>query len=503
MNNTTYKIFVSILFLIGIIACKNDDLSLLSTEFSDAVAAASGKNIIERGDFTSFVDLSKGVVKRTWSLPESATILNLKNNDTSKLEIIHVRFDEPGIFNVNLKSEFKIDSVTLNKTFRVTVLDYIKAKLEVKSINSSFFEESPNQITIYEGGEITFSDVSTGEPNRRVWRFDGGYPDKAGGIGVAEDKEVKNVTVSYQEIGIYDVELISWRKNPDGEPDTILLNGFINVIGNPNPPQIVNVKTENEKIIHLKYDLGLKLRGDISSNFTLKVDGEEVEIASVVLSREDNQTVEIVSSEKIKWFSDCTLSYDGQGELTSKNNISAEMFLDLPLIFDPINIANEFIYGFENGGEGWIPAAYNVGKISFTTEKAATGIYSMKMESVENVNWTAVISSRTPFLLEANKKYSLEFKIWIDPSSTSPMIFHTFTGKGISFNEQNRTEIINVPKGEWVTINKVLGTANRVPTELIRQKIWAPVVSGEYFLEFRFAEPSVFYIDDIVVFEVD
>ena len=113
--------------------------------FSDPVATASGDMTIQRGDFTSFADLSKGVTKRTWTLPETASIINLEGRDPSEMEIIHVQFDTPGEFEVNLKNEFKDSSVKLDETFNVTVFDYIQTNFEVVSIDASFYEETPTQ----------------------------------------------------------------------------------------------------------------------------------------------------------------------------------------------------------------------------------------------------------------------------------------------------------------------------------------------------------------------
>ena len=139
------KILIIGLFLVSLIACEKEGTIDEYTDFSDPGATASGDMTIQRGDFTSFADLSKGVTKRTWTLPETGSIINLEGRDPSDMELIHVQFDVPGQFEVNLKDEFKDSSVKLDTTFNVTVLDYIKTNFEVVSIDAGFYEQTPTQ----------------------------------------------------------------------------------------------------------------------------------------------------------------------------------------------------------------------------------------------------------------------------------------------------------------------------------------------------------------------
>ena len=153
------KIAILSFVLFGVIACQKDDAIPEYNNFSDALAT-SGDKKIQRDDFASFADLSKGVTNRTWTIPESASIINLEGRDPSEIEIIRVQFDEIGQFEINLKDEFIDSAVQLDTTFNVTVLDYIQTNFDVISIDSDFYEETPTQITIYEGGTITFQDLS-------------------------------------------------------------------------------------------------------------------------------------------------------------------------------------------------------------------------------------------------------------------------------------------------------------------------------------------------------
>ena len=387
------KISILGLIIIAIIACQKDDAIPEYNNFSDALAT-SGDKRIQRGDFASFADLSKGVTHRTWTIPESASIINLDGRDPSQIELIQVQFDESGQFEVNLKDEFINTAVVLDTTFNVTVLDYVQTNFDVISIDSSFYEETLTQITMYEGGTITFKDVSLGNPNRRKWTFQGGDPSSAGGISIEEDDDVSTISVTYPTIGTYDVELISWRQYPEGIADTLRLQNYINV-------------TEN---------------------------------------------------------------------------------------IGPININDPCIYGFEDGGLGWDVAWQwdNVGEITYPTDNPASGQHSMKMEATSDARCRAY--SKTPeayFDLDSSKSYTIEFKIWIDTNYTDTNIFPEVFKSDQWLGEGFWTSVANLPRGEWVTVNK----------EAV--KIWSPNESGQYFFSFRFQKIGVVYIDDIKIYEVE
>ena len=99
------KISILGLIIITIIACQKDDAIPEYNNFSDALATTGDKRI-QRGDFASFADLSKGVTDRIWTIPETASVINTEGRDPSNMDLIQVQFDESGQFEVNLKDEF-------------------------------------------------------------------------------------------------------------------------------------------------------------------------------------------------------------------------------------------------------------------------------------------------------------------------------------------------------------------------------------------------------------
>lgn len=487
---------VSLSILFGFLSCEKEYIKPDASEFSDAVAAASGNNRIERGNITSFVDLSKGVTNRTWTIPESASITNLNGQSPSSMDLIHVRFNEPGNFEVGLKADFEVDSIALDTTFNVVVLDYINTKLEIQSVQAGFYEETPEKITMYEGGTINFKDISDGNPNRRKWLFPGGTPSSSGGINIEQDELVKTIDVAYPKTGIYDLTLITWRQFPEGAKDTLHLKSYINVIENIDPPTIKSIVEDESGLIQLSYDLPLKASEDLLPHFTLADEnGVEYVISNVSINSNDNRIVDIETEINIKSDQTAYLSYDdSDGVLTRVNDIPADSFDDqLVSLYFPQNLANNNIYGFEDGGSGWSAASDNLASsgISFTDQKAATGSYSMRMEATEDGKWTRAWSwnEGSLFHLDQGQRVTLEFKVWIDPSysdgSIGPWIFYS---EAPFPSTQFWTGMSALPRGEWITINK---EAN---------KIWTAPETGNYFVAFRYQKKGVIYIDDVKVY---
>jgi len=487
------KISIIGFVLIGIIACQKDDAIPEYNNFSYALATTGDKRI-QRGDFASFADLSKGVVDRLWTIPESASIINLDGRDPSQVELIQVQFDEPGQFEVNLKDEFINSAVILDTTFNVTVLDYIQTNFDVVSIDASFYEETPTQITMYEGSTITFQDISQGSPNRRKWTFPGGDPFSAGGISIEEDDDVSTISVTYQTIGTYDVELISWRQYPQGVADTLRLQNYINVTENLEPPTIISIIEDAEGVIDLKYNLPLQSSNDLSNNFTFTVDGSNVEITSIVVDSNDSRVVQITPNVNPNLLSSATLSYNGNGDLARTNGVLVPAFSNEQITLH--SIANPEIYGFEDGGIGWEnPTAWdwdNQGAITYLSDNPATGQYSMKMEATSDARCRAFSNaSGSLFDLDSEKSYTIEFKVWIDTNYTDTNIFPEVFKSGQWAGEGFWTSVNDLPRGEWVTVNK----------EAV--KIWSPNESGQYFFSFRFQKIGVVYIDDVKIYEVE
>lgn len=351
---------VAAIIALGIFACEKEYVAPANTNFSDAAVSSSGTKTLERGDTTSFADLSKGVLNRTWTVPaDSAKIVNLDGRDPSELEIAHVQFDLPGLYKIGLKVEFEDSKLNLDTFFNVTVFDFVQTEIDIVDIQSSFFEQKATQIDMYEGGTITFADSSAGNPNRRLWKFQGGSPEEAGGISVDNDKEFVSVDVTYPEIGTYDVQLITWRQFPEGEPDTVLLEDYVNVVENIDPPSILGIEENGDGVIQVLYNLSMKATGDLTPNFALMVDDTLTAIANIEIDSDNDRVLNVTPAVNLSHRTNSTeLSYDGNGGLTRLNDIPAEAFSQSIAIYQPPNLLEMagFDPTFESGDlSGWNP----------------------------------------------------------------------------------------------------------------------------------------------------
>lgn len=452
MKHSIYLWIAAVLITLAMIACEKDYVAPANSDFSDAAVSRSGTQTLERGDTTSFVDLSRGILNRTWTLPAGSRIINLNGKDPSELDVVHIQFDEPGLLDVGLKVEFEDSNLNFDTLFPVTVYDFITTEIDVVSIEAGFFEETPNQITMYEGGVITYADSSAGNPNRRLWKFPGASPEEAGGISIDDDKTVSTISATYPEIGVYDVQLITWRQFPQGDPDTVLLRDYVNVIKNVDPPSLLSIDETKEGTLLLTYNLSMKITGDITSNFTLMVDDTLTAINSVAVSADNDRVIEIIPAVNIDHVSSSArLTYDGNGGLSRTNDVEAPAFSDTDIVlFQPFNIlaASGADPSFESGSlAGWQPdiQASNASAVNngASYELANIGHNGSSHSMLVNLNANADLAdgeknnfrvwtnnSNAPIEFEVGRQYRIEFWYKVEAPSGVGEFTWRFHGAG-------------------------------------------------------------------------
>lgn len=507
------------LVLAGIFACEKDYVAPANTDFSDAVVSRSGVQTLERGDTTSFVDLSRGVLSRTWIYPtDSVDIINLDGKDPSELDIAHMRFNLPGLYNIGLQVEFEDSNLNIDTLFPVTVFDYVQTELDVVSIEAGFFEESPTQITMYEGGVITYADSSAGNPNRRLWKFQGGSPEEAGGESVEMDREVSTIAVTYPDIGVYDVELITWRQFPQGDPDTVVLRDYVNVVKNVDPPTLLGIEETEAGTLQLIYNLSMKVTGDLTPNFTLMVDDTLTAISSIAISPDNDRIVEIVPAVDIDHASaSATLAYDGNGGLTRVNDTEAPAFSSQSItLYQPINILTMagIATSFEEANlDGWNPAiqASNGSAVNngVSYELADVGHNGSKHSMLINLNADANLgdgeknnfriftdNGAAPISFEAGKTYRIEF--WYKVEEPNGVAEFTWRFHGAGWPP--------AIGGGW-TGGGLLNTADGWRFRRIewKQPNPDPLTDGRLSVQFISKNniASKVYLDDITVYALD
>lgn len=412
MKRYKYKLLALFAVIAVVVACDKDYVAPGNPNFSDP-AAAVGQTRIQRDDFVSFADLSRGVINRNWTLPSGVEVLNADGAELSRMQTLHVQFNEPGEFEVNLSSEFAVDTVSLDTTFTVTVLDYVQSMISVESVDAEHSEITESQVTMYAGGTVNFKDVSLGEPDRRTWWFEGGDPETAGGVSANADRKDTVASVQYKFVGTYDVQLITWRDFPEGEADTTLLSNYINVISNPNPPTVVGIEENEEGVVQIFFSRAMAHPLNELENFTLMVNGEEREIQSIVRDPSNESVYNLTPVVSIKNSdASATLAYSGGG-ITSLDEVSLADFGASDINIFLINLFE--IGDFEDGdfSINWNGPMGNepTGVVAeVTNEDAFSGAYSLKMTMPNNPKNNFVVQSNVQQVpLEAGKQYVLEY----------------------------------------------------------------------------------------------
>ena len=127
---------------------------------------------------------------------------------TSTAQNPMVTYNSPGTYNVTITvtnadgsdSETKVDYITVNALPTPPVAEF-----------------SADNSTVFIGGKVNFSDLSTNNPDEWAWQFPGGTPSTS---------TEQNPGITYNTTGTYDVSLTV--SNPDGT-DTKTMIGYIDV----------------------------------------------------------------------------------------------------------------------------------------------------------------------------------------------------------------------------------------------------------------------------------
>ncbi|MCG8390421.1 MAG: hypothetical protein MJA30_33035 [Cytophagales bacterium] len=347
--------FACVLFVLY--SCE-DEYEAPGPEFSYPLALRSPTSLtVEVGNIASMSDISRGVVSRTWTAPEGAEIANDNNAQTSSAETVHIRFNQTGIFDVTLSSQFLNPEVSLDTVFSVTVLDSIEAAIgyttdPVQHTNNTY-ELPSGKITISAGSSVFYKDISTGAPDTHNWLFEGGDPGSTN-RGAADSA----VAVLYKRLGTFDVQLISSRNSPSGRPDTMLLEDFVEVIPSTEPVDVVRITEDDRGRVQVFFSRGIDetTLGGTIGNFTLMVDGEEAEINSVFINSSDESILMIEPIQNIKNSQTATLTYTDGGvfstdlyEVDNFGPIGIDIYA--PNLIEVAGISHDF----EAGLTGWTP----------------------------------------------------------------------------------------------------------------------------------------------------
>lgn len=176
-----------------------DDLEILSANNADDATAT-----ITAGQAVDFKDLSRGYpVAWSWSLPGAAVETSTEQNPS-------VVYPSAGSYDVTLTvTDAAGKTATLTRKNFVNVRGV--APKAIIGIPEGAYYSPEAALVVPVGVNLTFTDLSTGNPESRVWKIQGAN------IATSTDKEV---TFAYTTPGTYDLDLTV--KNAAGESTTYL-----------------------------------------------------------------------------------------------------------------------------------------------------------------------------------------------------------------------------------------------------------------------------------------
>ena len=482
-------------------ACEDEFEAPGDPNFADP-AATRGPNKIEVSDFISFADLSQGFKSRTWSVPASAEILNDNGATSSSLPIVHVKFNQPGEFEVVLSTTFNDPNVAFDSVFTVTVLDSIAAAAEIVEIIGNNPVVGEDKITLEAGSQVLWEDKSTGEPDAWFWFFEGGDPLVVEG---------PTATVQYKTLGVFNVALISRRESPWGRADTLWLPEYVEVIPSTEPI-VINSSDENaDNVIELVFSRNLEPAVFDLDNFALTVDGAPAEISFMGVSSTDPSILNITPAVPIKNTQTASLSYNGNGVLQSSDFVKVEAFTDLEVAPYAPNLFTDNP-GFEDGNIDIWGSLYGNNTTGASLEvysgDAHSGSYSLRvvMNDAAEANNVKLSSEQSglPFKLEKDKIYRLEFWIKVVDKFNEITVRTQPVGGWADYKMWNSGgNCCGVVQGEWVkrsTYIKLGPTPDDPPPPF-------PEDFEQGKLEFHAidndGDRGEFLIDDIRIFEED
>ncbi|RYY36949.1 MAG: hypothetical protein EOP46_04530 [Sphingobacteriaceae bacterium] len=452
-------------------------------------------------DFVSFTDVSKNTTSHQWMINDGSFFLkgDITSQDSvfdkfisgtalkSEDKTVHVLFRKGGLQQVRLYNTFSQNVANSQKvgnmyvvdtTFTVDVYDTIVAKIQIRQKG---VEVPLNKDTIYveAGQSLEFIDLTTiGRPDTRRWSVAG------------ETSADSAATITLKKMGVFSGSFQSSRtgQHIPGDWDDIRIPNPIKVIPSKSPFIIAGDITElANETIEIPFNSEFAAFNNQQQFFSVAVSGPNVNgkaftVRSVSVKPGDATKLHLQLSDKIYGSDVITVSYSG-GSLSSTDSRSLAAFVNQSVKMHSTNLLSAAEFGFENGGISWDKVEGD-GTVSFTTEKASSGRYSMKVVKTAANNGVHAESVGAKFDLKAGKTYTFKYNIWVDPSTT---------GNGLNFWlisnwRQFFLWIPDIAKGQWVTKSFEYTPGADEDDRVLRIQAY---------------EDGIFYFDDFYVGEKD
>lgn len=507
---TKYINNVIILALLAIFfwSCEKEYLAPTGEPSHEYVTTSYGPRTIlmQVNSSMEFVDLSRGVVDRTWNFPETAVLEDGSGLLTSKEQTVIATFVEPGVFNVVLSQKYAdqvtVDSVLTDKdtydtTFVVTVWDYVQADFEARTVLDpyTFINQDGAKNQVMAGREVVFASRSVGPPETYTWIFtrDDGYEKII-------DGEADSIVNVFSGLGVYTVKLVAKNRFSG---DTIVFNDYVEAIPSTDPMVLFSTSAKNGKV-EMEWSRDIADPSSCPLNaFTVNIrngaDSVPVGLTSLSLDPVQNNILvlnldgDIYNSDLIK------VSYDSTiGNLQSADNMALPSVVDQHAIFSVTNILlnTEYDHSFElYDNKYWRSPGWGAGFSASYMNTSSAMAYDGKKSAYFNMpadsgSATVLFNAPEPdytinrFALQGGTAYTIS--AWIYVESVEPYIdeleipdirFYLNVEGGSAIETLVATFDEFFAVGKWVYVSKKYVPNASDDYEIIYRG-WNPITTG-------------------------
>jgi hypothetical protein len=498
-----YINYIALFILMVFYGCSKDYIE--PNKFSDSgwYTSQFREKVFRIGinDFVSFTDVSKNATSHAWLINEGSFFLKgtITSQDSifdqfisgtalkSEEKTVNVLFKKSGLQQVRLYNTFSENVASAQKvgnmyvvdtTFTVDVYDTIVAKIQIKQ-KGMVIPLNTDTIYVEAGQSVDFIDLTTiGRPDTRRWSIGG------------ETSTDSAATITFKKMGVFSGSFQSSRtgQHIPGDWDDLRIPNPIKVIPSKSPFLISgDLKELANETIEISFNSEFAPFTNQQQFFSVSVSGPHVNgktfsVRTVSIKPGDATKLHLQLSDKIYGSDVITISYSG-GSLSSLDSRVLAQFSNQRVIMNNANLLSSAEFGFENGGTSW-EKVEGSGTVSFTTEKASSGRYSMKIVKSAANSGVHAESAGAKFNLKAGKTYIFRYNIWVDPSTTA---------SGLNFWlipnwHQFFLWIPDIEKGQWVT----------------KSFEYTPGADeNDRVLRIQAYEDGIFYFDDFYVSEKD
>ncbi|OEJ98679.1 hypothetical protein A8C32_05635 [Flavivirga aquatica] len=404
------------LLLLIVVSCEDDEYVAPNSFIDVAFTTNFGTELMlsEVNNFASFSDLSNGYTKHEWHIPEGAFFLkgpvpnDLENYDNyiinpgetvSTDRTVHVLFKKGDtLTKIKLYNEFDsyaefalptgwdpvkeeiiIDTTRTRKEgdkwiyeyeVVVDVYDTIVADMQIRDLDKNIIDfKNLDVINLKFGDELIFEDLSrdipnnTARPTNTVWQIHTIEENEADEKNIYNSNETTTIdTIAFnRSIGTFKGRLISKRLKTEeigADDETYEMPFVFNITALDEPfVQIGNVlELDDDRIVIPFSSRFEQLSDNLRGNFTVKIDGSSIPIASVTITNVLDANKKITGAlflnletplEPLDVTKTVTVSYDGaNSNLRSLDERPLEAFTDVPIkvnVPTPVNLNGNII----------------------------------------------------------------------------------------------------------------------------------------------------------------